>query len=60
MLLRTELPPRLDAAFDLGVSTTLVQSPSMILVGPVLTSIDFAKSRLYAADFSHGRRKARS
>ncbi|MGD0677354.1 MAG: precorrin-4 C(11)-methyltransferase [Polyangiaceae bacterium] len=36
-----------------------IKSQSMILVGPVLTSTDFAESRLYAADFSHRYRKAR-
>ena len=36
-----------------------IKSQSMILVGRVLTSTDFAESRLYAADFSHRHRKAR-
>ncbi len=36
-----------------------IRSQSMILVGRVLTSEDFAESRLYAADFSHRHRKAR-
>jgi precorrin-4/cobalt-precorrin-4 C11-methyltransferase len=35
-----------------------IKSQSMILVGRVLTSADFAESRLYAADFSHRYRKA--
>src|SRR6185312_2238807 len=35
-----------------------IRSQSMILVGRVLTSEDFAESRLYAADFSHRYRKA--
>lgn len=37
-----------------------IKSTSMVLVGRVLTARDFADSRLYAADFSHGRRRARS
>jgi precorrin-4/cobalt-precorrin-4 C11-methyltransferase len=37
-----------------------IRSQSMILVGRVLTSEDFAESRLYAADFSHRHRKARA
>jgi precorrin-4/cobalt-precorrin-4 C11-methyltransferase len=36
-----------------------IKTQSMILVGRVLTSRDFAESRLYAADFSHRHRKAR-
>ena len=36
-----------------------IHSQAMILVGQVLTATDFAESRLYAADFSHGYRKAR-
>lgn len=35
-----------------------IKTQSMILVGRVLTSTDFADSRLYAADFSHRFRKA--
>ncbi len=35
-----------------------MKSTSMVLVGRVLTAEDFAESRLYAADFSHGYRKA--
>jgi precorrin-4/cobalt-precorrin-4 C11-methyltransferase len=35
-----------------------ITSQSIIFVGRVLTSDDFADSRLYAADFSHGFRKA--
>jgi precorrin-4/cobalt-precorrin-4 C11-methyltransferase len=36
-----------------------IKSTSMVLVGRVLTAEDFAESRLYAADFSHGYRRAR-
>ena len=36
-----------------------IKSQSMILVGRVLTAEDFADSRLYAPDFSHGYRRAR-
>jgi precorrin-4/cobalt-precorrin-4 C11-methyltransferase len=36
-----------------------IKSQSMILIGRVLTSVDFAESRLYASDFSHRFRKAR-
>jgi precorrin-4/cobalt-precorrin-4 C11-methyltransferase len=36
-----------------------LKSTSMVLVGRVLTAHDFADSRLYAADFSHGYRRAR-
>lgn len=36
-----------------------IRSQSMILVGRVLTSTDFANSRLYAPDFSHRFRKGR-
>jgi precorrin-4/cobalt-precorrin-4 C11-methyltransferase len=36
-----------------------IKTQSMILVGRVLTSVDFAESRLYAPDFSHSRRRAR-
>jgi precorrin-4/cobalt-precorrin-4 C11-methyltransferase len=36
-----------------------IRTQSMILVGRVLTSTDFAESRLYAADFSHRHRKAK-
>jgi precorrin-4/cobalt-precorrin-4 C11-methyltransferase len=36
-----------------------IRTQSMIFVGRVLTSTDFADSRLYAADFSHRFRKAR-
>ena len=35
-----------------------ITSQAMIIVGRVLTATDFAESRLYAADFSHGYRKA--
>jgi precorrin-4/cobalt-precorrin-4 C11-methyltransferase len=37
-----------------------LKSQSMILVGHVLTSSDFANSRLYAADFSHRFRRAKA
>jgi precorrin-4/cobalt-precorrin-4 C11-methyltransferase len=37
-----------------------IHSQAMILVGRVLTATDFADSRLYAADFSHGYRKAKT
>jgi precorrin-4/cobalt-precorrin-4 C11-methyltransferase len=36
-----------------------VRSQAMILVGRVLTATDFANSRLYDPDFSHGFRRAR-
>jgi precorrin-4/cobalt-precorrin-4 C11-methyltransferase len=36
-----------------------LRATSMVLVGHVLTATDFAESRLYAADFSHGYRRAR-
>jgi precorrin-4/cobalt-precorrin-4 C11-methyltransferase len=36
-----------------------IKSQSIIIVGRVLTSSDFANSRLYAPDFSHRFRKAR-
>src|SRR2546426_617097 len=36
-----------------------IRSQAMILVGRVLTATDFANSRLYDPDFSHGFRKAR-
>jgi precorrin-4/cobalt-precorrin-4 C11-methyltransferase len=35
-----------------------LRSTAMVLVGRVLTAEDFAESRLYAADFSHGYRRA--
>lgn len=35
-----------------------ITSQAMILIGRVLTAKDFKDSRLYAADFSHGYRKA--
>ena len=35
-----------------------IKATSMVLVGRVLTASEFADSRLYAADFSHGYRKA--
>jgi precorrin-4/cobalt-precorrin-4 C11-methyltransferase len=36
-----------------------IKSQSMIIVGRVLTSNDFANSRLYAPDFSHRFRRAK-
>jgi precorrin-4/cobalt-precorrin-4 C11-methyltransferase len=36
-----------------------IKSQSTIIVGRVLTSTDFAESRLYAPDFSHRFRKAK-
>lgn len=36
-----------------------IKSQSMILVGHVLTANDFADSRLYAPDFSHGYRRSK-
>ena len=36
-----------------------IKTQSMIIVGRVLTSNDFANSRLYASDFSHRFRKAK-
>jgi precorrin-4/cobalt-precorrin-4 C11-methyltransferase len=36
-----------------------IRATAMVLVGRVLTATDFAESRLYASDFSHGYRKAR-
>jgi precorrin-4/cobalt-precorrin-4 C11-methyltransferase len=42
------------------VKTERLKATSMVLVGRVLTSTDFAESRLYAADFSHGYRRARA
>jgi precorrin-4/cobalt-precorrin-4 C11-methyltransferase len=36
-----------------------LKSTCMVLVGRVLTASDFADSRLYAADFTHGYRRAR-
>lgn len=35
-----------------------IKSQSMIIIGRVLTANDFADSRLYAPDFSHGYRRA--
>jgi len=40
------------------VRESKIRSQSMIIVGEVLTSKDFADSRLYAADFAHKFRKA--
>jgi precorrin-4/cobalt-precorrin-4 C11-methyltransferase len=37
-----------------------IRTQSMVLVGRVLTATDFAESRLYAADFSHRYRKAKT
>jgi precorrin-4/cobalt-precorrin-4 C11-methyltransferase len=36
-----------------------IKTQSMVLVGRVLTASDFADSRLYAPDFSHGYRRSR-
>jgi precorrin-4/cobalt-precorrin-4 C11-methyltransferase len=36
-----------------------IRSTAMVLVGRVLTATEFADSRLYAADFTHGYRRAR-
>jgi precorrin-4/cobalt-precorrin-4 C11-methyltransferase len=46
---------------DIGakVKQAGIKATAMILVGRVLTAEDFADSRLYAADFSHGYRRAR-
>ena len=41
------------------VKESRIHSQAMILVGRVLTATDFANSRLYDPDFSHGFRKAR-
>jgi precorrin-4/cobalt-precorrin-4 C11-methyltransferase len=41
------------------VKAARIKSQSMVLVGRVLTSTDFANSRLYDPDFSHRFRKAR-
>jgi precorrin-4/cobalt-precorrin-4 C11-methyltransferase len=41
------------------VKEAAIKTQSMILVGRVLTSADFAESRLNAADFSHRLRKAK-
>jgi precorrin-4/cobalt-precorrin-4 C11-methyltransferase len=37
-----------------------IKSQSMVLIGRVLTADDFANSRLYAPDFTHGYRRART
>lgn len=37
-----------------------ITSQAMIIVGRVLTATDFAESRLYAKDFSHGFRRAQA
>lgn len=37
-----------------------ITSQSIVLVGRVLTAEDFAESRLYAPDFSHGYRRAKA
>jgi precorrin-4/cobalt-precorrin-4 C11-methyltransferase len=41
------------------VKEAKLRATSMVLVGRVLTASDFAESRLYAADFTHGYRRAR-
>jgi precorrin-4/cobalt-precorrin-4 C11-methyltransferase len=47
---------------DIGAKVRAAQiaSTAMVLVGRVLSSTDFAESRLYASDFSHGYRRARN
>ena len=40
------------------VKEAKITSQSIIIVGRVLTATDFANSRLYAPDFSHGYRRA--
>jgi len=42
------------------VTDAKITSHSIIIIGRVLGSTDFAESRLYAADFSHGFRKAKT
>lgn len=42
------------------IGATKIRAQSMILVGRVLTADDFADSRLYAADFQHGYRNAKT
>lgn len=42
------------------VKSAGIKSTSMVIVGRVLTAENFAESRLYAADFSHGYRRART
>ncbi|TGL69614.1 precorrin-4 C(11)-methyltransferase [Leptospira kmetyi] len=41
------------------VKTEKISSTAIIFVGPVLDCHDFADSKLYSADFSHGFRKAK-
>jgi precorrin-4/cobalt-precorrin-4 C11-methyltransferase len=41
------------------VTEAKITSHSIIIIGCVLGATDFAESRLYAADFSHGYRKAK-
>ncbi|EMJ96589.1 precorrin-4 C(11)-methyltransferase [Leptospira alstonii] len=41
------------------VKTEKISSTAIVFVGPVLDCSDFADSRLYSADFSHGFRKAK-
>jgi precorrin-4/cobalt-precorrin-4 C11-methyltransferase len=41
------------------VTEAKITSHSIIIIGRVLGATDFAESRLYAADFSHGFRKAK-
>lgn len=42
------------------VTEAKITSHSIIIIGRVLGATDFAESRLYAADFSHGYRKAKA
>jgi precorrin-4/cobalt-precorrin-4 C11-methyltransferase len=42
------------------VTEARLTSHSIIIIGRVLGATDFAESRLYAADFSHGFRKAKA
>ncbi|EMY78648.1 precorrin-4 C(11)-methyltransferase [Leptospira weilii serovar Ranarum str. ICFT] len=41
------------------VKTEKISSTAIVFVGPVLDCSDFADSRLYSSDFSHGFRKAK-
>ena len=47
------------ADIHVRVQATGIKSQAMIIVGRVLTSTDFANSRLYAPDFSHRFRRAK-
>ncbi|HLJ87095.1 MAG TPA: precorrin-4 C(11)-methyltransferase [Candidatus Angelobacter sp.] len=48
------------ADIEQKVRAARINSTSIIIVGRVLTAVDFANSRLYASDFSHKFRKATS